>query len=242
MAGNVTTSPTVVTITVDTQAPATPVILSMTDDVGSIKSDLFTNQSTDDTLPKLNGTGVAGSTVTLYDGTTPIGSVLVPADGNWSIQVTQPLSEGPHTLTAVATDAAGNASTPASFALTIDTTPPAAPIIVAGEGLIGGATLPTANGGSTKSTTPVLSGTGEPGATITVADNGTTLGRTTVQPDGTWTFTPPNALPEGPHKFTATATDAAGNTGIPSASFTLTVDNTPPCSLARLSLPTMWLR
>lgn len=152
MAGNVTTSPTVVTITVDTQAPATPVILSMTDDVGSIKSDLLTNQSTDDTLPKLNGTGVAGSTVTLYDGTTPVGSVLVPADGNWSIQVTQPLSEGPHTLTAVATDAAGNASTPASFALTIDTTPPAAPIIVAGEGLIGGATLP-ANGGSTKSTT-----------------------------------------------------------------------------------------
>ena len=38
----------------------------------------------------------------------------------------------------------------------------------------------------------------------------------------------PDALPEGPHKFTATATDAAGNTGIPSASFTLTVDNTPP--------------
>ena len=228
MAGNVTTSPTVVTITVDTQAPAAPVILSMTDNVGSIQSELPTNQRTDDTLPKLNGTGVAGSTVTLYDGTTPIGSVLVPADGNWSIQVTQPLSEGPHTLTAVATDAAGNASTPASFALTTDTTPPAAPIIVAGEGLIGGATLPLANGGSTKSTTPVLSGTGEPGATITVADNGTTLGRTTVQPDGTWTFTPPNALPEGPHKFTATATDAAGNTGIPSASFTLTVDNTPP--------------
>ncbi|MGC6094786.1 BapA/Bap/LapF family large adhesin [Citrobacter portucalensis] len=228
MAGNVTTSPTVVTITVDTQAPAAPVILSMTDNVGSIQSDLPTNQRTDDTLPKLNGTGAAGSTVTLYDGTTPVGSVLVPADGNWSIQVTQPLSEGPHTLTAVATDAAGNASTPASFALTIDTTPPAAPIIVAGEGLIGGATLPLANGGSTKSTTPVLSGTGEPGATITVADNGTTLGRTTVQPDGTWTFTPPNALPEGPHKFTATATDAAGNTGIPSASFTLTVDNTPP--------------
>ncbi|MCX9017762.1 Ig-like domain-containing protein, partial [Citrobacter portucalensis] len=232
MAGNVTTSPTVVTITVDTQAPAAPVILSMTDNVGSIQSDLPTNQRTDDTLPKLNGTGAAGSTVTLYDGTTPVGSVLVPADGNWSIQVTQPLSEGPHTLTAVATDAAGNASTPASFALTIDTTPPAAPIIVAGEGLIGGATLPLANGGSTKSTTPVLSGTGEPGATITVADNGTTLGRTTVQPDGTWTFTPPNALPEGPHKFTATATDVAGNTGIPSASFTLTVDNTPPAQPA----------
>ncbi|WP_213133516.1 BapA/Bap/LapF family large adhesin [Citrobacter sp. FP75] len=228
MAGNVTTSPIVVSITVDTQAPAAPVIVSMTDDVGSIQSDLPTNKSTDDTLPKLNGTGVAGSTVTLYDGTTPVGSMVVPAGGNWSIQLTQPLSEGPHTLTAVATDAAGNASTPGSFTLTIDTTPPVAPVIVAGEGLIGSSTLPLANGGSTKSTTPVLSGTGEPGATITVADNGTTIGSTTVQPDGSWTFTPTNALPEGPHKFTATATDSAGNTGIPSAGFTLTVDNTPP--------------
>ena len=124
--------------------------------------------------------------------------MLVPADGNWSIQVTQPLSEGPHTLTAVATDAAGNASTPASFALTIDTTPPAAPIIVAGEGLIGGATLGKRR--QYEKYHPVLSGTGEPGATITVADNGTTL----VAPPSSLTvhghLRHRNALPEGPHK------------------------------------------
>ncbi|HCW0181164.1 TPA: BapA prefix-like domain-containing protein [Citrobacter freundii] len=228
MAGNVTTSPIVVSVTVDTQAPAAPVIVSMTDDVGSIQSDLPTNKSTDDTLPKLNGTGVAGSTVTLYDGTTPVGSVVVPPGGNWSIQLTQPLSEGPHTLTAVATDAAGNASAPGSFTLTIDTTPPAAPVITVGEGIVGNTTVALANGGSTKSTTPALSGTGEPGVTITIFDNNASIGIATVQPNGTWTFTPDPVLIEGPHKFTATATDAAGNTGIPSASFTLTVDNTPP--------------
>jgi len=227
-AGNVTTSPTVVSVTVDTQPPGDPVILAVTDDVGNAPIDLPTGSRSNDTLPVLKGTGTAGSTVTIYDGATPIGSTTVLPGGTWSIQLSQPLSEGLHNLSAIGTDVAGNASNAGSFTLTIDTTPPAAPVIVAGEGLIGSATLPLANGGSTKSTTPVLSGTGEPGATITVADNGTTLGNTIVQPNGTWTFTPPNALPEGPHQFTATATDVAGNTGIPSASFTLTVDNTPP--------------
>lgn len=227
-AGNVTTSPTVVSVTVDTQPPGDPVILAVTDDVGNAPIDLPTGSRSNDTLPVLKGTGTAGSTVTIYDGATPIGSTTVLPGGTWSIQLSQPLSEGLHNLSAIGTDVAGNASNAGSFTLTIDTTPPAAPVIVAGEGLIGSSTLPLANGGSTKSTTPVLSGTGEPGATITIADNGTTLGNTIVQPDGTWTFTPPNALPEGPHQFTATATDVAGNTGIPSASFTLTVDNTPP--------------
>ncbi|SQA82286.1 large repetitive protein [Citrobacter freundii] len=101
-------------------------------------------------------------------------------------------------------------------------------MIIAGEGLVGSATVALANGGSTKSTAPALSGTGEPGATITIFDNNVSIGTATVQPNGTWTFTPDPVLIEGPHKFTATATDAAGNTGIPSASFTLTVDNTPP--------------
>ena len=227
-AGNVVTSPVTVTITVDTQPPGAPVISAATDDVGNAPTDLPSGSRSNDTLPLLKGTGTVDSVITIYDGATPIGTATVVAGGTWSFQVSQPLSEGPHALSAIATDVAGNASNAGNFTLTIDTTPPAAPVIIAGEGLVGSATVSLANGGSTKSTTPVLSGTGEPGATISVADNGTTIGSTTVQPDGSWTFTPPNTLPEGPHKFTATATDIAGNTGIPSAGFTLTVDNTPP--------------
>lgn len=126
------------------------------------------------------------------------------------------------------TDTADNASTPAGFALTTDTTPSTTPITVAGEGLIGDVTLPSADGGSAKSTTPVPPGTGEPGTTITVAGNGTMLGRTTVQPDGTWAFTPPNAPLRGLHRSITTATDVAGDTGIPPASLTLMVDSTSP--------------
>ncbi|ATF48494.1 large repetitive protein [Citrobacter werkmanii] len=225
-AGNVVTAPPVI-ITVDTKAPDAPIISSATDDVGSLQSDLANGGRSDDTLPLLKGTGVADSTITIYDGATPIGTATVTPEGSWSFQVTQPLSEGPHALSAIATDKAGNASSVGNFTLTIDTTPPAAPVITSAEGLIGSETKPLANGGSTKSDNPKLSGTGEPGATITVFDNDVRLGTATVQPNGTWTFTP-TLLTDGPHKFTVTATDVAGNTGIPSAGFTLTVDNLPP--------------
>lgn len=225
-AGNVVTAPPVI-ITVDIQAPATPFIVSATDDVGNLPTDLSTGSRSNDTLPLLKGTGVADSTITIYDGATPIGTATVTPGGSWSFQVTQPLSEGSHTLSAIATDAAGNASGAGNFTLTIDTTPPAAPVITTAEGLIGSETKPLANGGSTKSDNPKLSGTGEPGATITVFDNDVRLGTVIVQPNGTWTYTP-TLLTDGPHKFTATATDVAGNTGIPSAGFTLTVDNLAP--------------
>ncbi|MBN4857998.1 Ig-like domain-containing protein [Citrobacter portucalensis] len=226
-AGNVITSPTVVSVTVDTQPPGDPVILAATDDVGNAPIDLPTGSRSNDTLPELKGTGTDGSKITLYDGTTPIGSTTVLPGGTWSIQLDQPLSEGSHNLSAIATDVAGNASNAGTFTLTIDTTPPAAPVISSAEGLIGTNLQTLSNGSSTKSLNPELSGTGEPGAKITIYDNGGSIGTVTVQPDGTWTFTP-TSLADGPHKFTATATDVAGNTGIPSASFTLTVDNTPP--------------
>ncbi|EKU32073.1 BapA/Bap/LapF family large adhesin, partial [Citrobacter sp. L17] len=227
-AGNVITSPIVVSVTVDTQAPGTPVILTATDDVGNAPTDLPTGSRSNDTLPLLKGTGTVDSTITIYDGATLIGTATVVSGGTWSFQITQPLSEGPHTLSAIATDAAGNASNAGNFTLTIDTTPPAAPVITTVEGLIGSTTQELTNGGSTKSLAPTLSGTGEAGATITIFDNNASIGTTIVQPNGTWTFTPNPALADGPHKFTAAATDIAGNTGIPSAGFTLTIDNVAP--------------
>lgn len=230
-AGNVITSPTVVSVTVDTQPPGAPVILAATDDVGNAPFDLPTGSRSNDTLPELKGTGTDGSKITLYDGATPIGSTTVLPGGTWSIQLDQPLSEGTHNLSAIASDVAGNASNAGTFTLTIDTTPPAAPVISSAEGLIGTNLQTLSNGSSTKSLNPELSGTGEPGAKITIYDNGGSIGTVTVQPDGTWTFTP-TSLADGPHKFTATATDVAGNTGILSASFTLTVDNTPPAQPA----------
>ncbi|WP_321855077.1 Ig-like domain-containing protein, partial [Burkholderia cenocepacia] len=54
----------------DLTAPAAPIIGTVTDDVGSIVGLLTTGTTTDDTTPTLAGTAEAGSTVSVYDGTT----------------------------------------------------------------------------------------------------------------------------------------------------------------------------
>ena len=52
----------------------------------------------------------AGDTVTVYDGTTVIGTATVDGNGNWSMTVTTALADGKHVITATQTDAAGNVS------------------------------------------------------------------------------------------------------------------------------------
>jgi hypothetical protein len=49
----------------------------------------------------VKGTGDAGDTIRLYDGTTLVGTATVGADGTWSVTVN--LAVGSHTLTATQT-------------------------------------------------------------------------------------------------------------------------------------------
>jgi Bacterial Ig-like domain len=56
------------------------------------------------------GTGEAGDTVTLYDGTTPVGTALVETDGSWSITTASPLAVGAHSLRTSEVDGAGEKS------------------------------------------------------------------------------------------------------------------------------------
>ncbi|WP_366538978.1 Ig-like domain-containing protein, partial [Salmonella enterica] len=70
--------------------------------------------------------------------------------------------------------------------------------------------------------------TGEPGATITIFDNGTPLGTAQVSENGSWTFPVPRNLSEGSHNLTVSSTDPAGNTSAVSAPWTIVVDITPP--------------
>ncbi|MBX3656917.1 MAG: hypothetical protein KF740_00630 [Ramlibacter sp.] len=99
----------------DTTAPAAPSTpdLATASDSGSSSTDNITNVTT----PTITGTAEAGALVTLYDtdGTTVLGTATATG-GNWSI-VTTALGQGAHTLTAKATDAAGNTSVaPAGWA------------------------------------------------------------------------------------------------------------------------------
>ena len=82
-------------------------------------------------------------------------------------------------------------------------------------------TIPAA-GASVTSQTPAISGTGMPGAAVTVTDaSGTTIGTATVAADGTWTITPATPLPLG--RTTVTATQLInGITTTATVTFTIT--------------------
>ena len=111
------------TLTFDTLAPAAPSApdLAAASDTGVSSSDDITSNTT----PTITGTAEAGSTVMLYDtnGPTLLGAATADGSGNWSI-TSSALLPGAHTLTAKATDAAGNVSS-ASAGLTIQIAAPA---------------------------------------------------------------------------------------------------------------------
>ncbi|MBA7773087.1 MULTISPECIES: BapA/Bap/LapF family large adhesin [Enterobacter] len=213
----------------DTTAPDAATITSITDDIDPQTGTISNGGSTNDQRPQLTGTAEAGSTVTIYDGSIAIGSVVVASNGTWTFTPSVNLSESTHQITVQATDAAGN-SGPVSpvFTLTVDITPPDAPstiVLTDDTGQIRGTIT---SGVPTDASLPVLAGTGEPGGTITIYDNGVAIGTTTVQPNGTWSVTPDNPLPEGTHSITVSETDAAGNQSTTSQPITFTVDTTPP--------------
>ena len=103
----------------DQAAPAAPVApdLLAVSDSGVSDTDNITNVA----MPTFTGTAETGSMVTLFDGTTVIGTDVATA-GQWIITVQSALANGTHSMTATAADKAGNVSA-ASGALpvTVDT-------------------------------------------------------------------------------------------------------------------------
>ena len=115
--GGTTSSPSSpFSITLDTVAPAKPVIAFFSTDSGTV-GDGITN---DHTLA-LTGTAEANSKVSVYDGAMLLGTATTNASGAWSY-TTGTLLDATHSFSATATDAAGNAST-ASTALVVTVIP-----------------------------------------------------------------------------------------------------------------------
>uniref|UniRef100_UPI0025EDF065 Ig-like domain-containing protein n=1 Tax=uncultured Massilia sp. TaxID=169973 RepID=UPI0025EDF065 len=180
------------------------------------------------TTPQFTGTGTSGDTVTLYDtdGTTVLGSAVVNG-GKWSI-TSSTLDDGAHTLTVKQANVAGTssaASTAVTF--TIDTSVPAAPSTPAMTA--GTDTGLSSSDGVTSNTTPVFTGTGEIGATVTLYDtNGSTvLGNATVDGSGKWSITS-STLSQGMHQVTAKQVDAAGNASAAGGALFVEIDTTAP--------------
>ncbi|MDR0285690.1 MAG: Ig-like domain-containing protein, partial [Propionibacteriaceae bacterium] len=182
------------------------------------------------TIDQANAAGIAGGLATPVDPGTVVtvtyptasgatGTVTVPvaADGTWATPLPADAVSGP--VTAQATDPAGNVSLPADA--TLDATAPTAPVVTA-----------PVSGSLTNDATPTVTGTGEPGAVVTVTSgNSWTLCAATVAADGTWSCTVPAgaALADGPATLVVAQTDAAGNPS-PTTTVTTTVDTTPPAA------------
>ncbi|MEN4771444.1 Ig-like domain-containing protein, partial [Duffyella gerundensis] len=77
-------------------------------------TDLEAGATTGDRTPTLSGKAEAGSLVTIYDGTTAIGSVHANDSGEWTWTPARALSQKTYQFNVVAEDKAGNQSTPSS--------------------------------------------------------------------------------------------------------------------------------
>ena len=158
------------------------------------------------TLDMSEAVNVTGApTLSLNDGGT---ASYVSGSGSSTLVFSYTVGAGQNTaalavtgVTGTITDLAGNmlstASLPETFAgVIIDTTPPGTPVVASD----------TVNANNSVT----LSGTAEADSTVTLYDGVTTLGTTTANASGAWTYTT-GVLTYGLQSYTATATDAAGN-------------------------------
>jgi hypothetical protein len=201
--GSATTGPVTRSFTVDSLAPAAPVI----DPVSP----------TNDTTPSFGGTAEPGSTVNVTVDGAVVCTVVADGAGVWGCSSNTILSEDDHTISATATDAAGNvgpAAADQSFA--VDITKPGAPVV----------SIPV-DGSATNDSTPTFTGTAEADTLVTVRNGTTILCTVTADGSGAWSCPSGVVLAEDNYNLSATATDAAGNEST-DTTFALEVDLTKP--------------
>ncbi|MEQ8862048.1 MAG: Ig-like domain-containing protein, partial [Thalassobaculum sp.] len=220
-AGNAGPVSTALSITIDTTAPTTlgtPDLLAASD-TGASSTDNITSSTTQ----QLSGSATTGDIVSILVGGVTVNNVTA-AGGSWSY--THTLTAGTYSITTQATDTAGNAG-PASTALslTVDTTAPATagtPDLLAASD-----TGVSSTDNITSNNLPTFTGTSEASASVHILLGGTTVGTTTADGGGNWTYTFTTTLAAGANSITSVATDAAGNAGPASTALSVTVGNAP---------------
>jgi len=154
------------------------------------------------------GTAEAGSTVVVTWGEGNTQTTTADAEGNWSVTFASDKipADGATTISAVATDAAGNASDAGTVSVAVDATPPGAPSIgaVAGNDVVNSS---EAAAGVT------VSGTAEAGSSVAVTWGDGNTQTATADGDGNWSvaFASDKVPADGTTTISAVATDTAGN-------------------------------
>jgi hypothetical protein len=183
-------------------------------DTGASSTDNITSVDT------LTGTADAGALITFTVNGAVIGTTTADASGKFTF--TPSLADGTYTVVA-----SEKGSPSASLSFTLDTTPPAVT-----EQLV----ADTGSSSTDKITSnPALTGTGASGGSVTLTEGGKVLGTTTVNKNGTWSFSP-TGLAQGTHTIVVSQTDVAGNVG--TATLTFTLDSVAPSVTENLLIDT----
>ncbi|EPV2498541.1 Ig-like domain-containing protein [Enterobacter cloacae] len=246
-AGNVSDKSADFILTTDYTAPdeSKVTIDSVTDNVGNVQGIVADGGVLDDSRPVIRGSGAeAGNVITVYttdkDGNTKVlGTTKVDQNGKWELTPSESLyGDSINKLTVTETDSVGNVAKPADSYDVIMSDTPNAPAIVNVLDDTGTTVINLADNALTKDDTPTLKGTadGVAGDTITIYNGSQVVGKTTLNSDGTWSFTPSPALADGNYIFTVTNTNSAGQESDRSGSFTLTIDSTAPNPVSGLQV------
>ncbi|QCT21157.1 hypothetical protein FEM41_16625 [Jejubacter calystegiae] len=207
-----------------------PVIDAATDNAGTIVGEVYFGGASDDTTPTFHGSADANAVVRIYDGATLLGSVQANGSGAWSFTPLTPLSgDGTHNITVRASlGNSGQEATSDTFEYILDTRGPGSLAITGAYDDVGSVTGNVPDGGVTDDKLLKLSGTAEADSIVTIhlSVNGGEYSAnymTIADSNGYWTLTMgsnPYPSTQGTMVFTATATDAVGNTST-SASYTV---------------------
>ena len=239
-AGNAATTATQV-ITVDETSPTIAI-------TSPVAGDNIINKSEAAAGVAVSGTATAGSaavngqtaTITIVDSTSAVKDTYTATvtGGAWSVNVTaaqaQALADGSYSIKANLSDAAGNAATTATQAITVNETTPSIAITapVAGDNIINKA---EAAAGVTITGAAIAGSAAVDGQTATIAiiDSTNTVKDiyTATVTGGAWSVNvsaaQAQALADGSYSIKANVSDIVGNSAT-TASLTITVDETSP--------------
>jgi subtilisin-like proprotein convertase family protein len=190
---------------------------------------------TKDNPPAVTGTVVnesapseseTGTIVAVSVDGTQVGTAVVGSNNTFTYTLPAALSQGTHTISAIATDPVGNVSAQVSFILHIITSiaTPSAPVLA-----------PASDSGISNSDDltnvklPTFTGTASANDAITLFVNGTADGTATADSSGNYSITIPTALTtDGVYAITVSQTDIADNVSSVSPALSVTLDTTPP--------------
>ncbi|WP_299978761.1 Ig-like domain-containing protein [uncultured Pseudoteredinibacter sp.] len=186
--------------------------------LSSNNQSLSSGQSIDNGKVQLQGNAEANATVEIIDGNNVIATVTANENGNWSVELD--LSSGDHEISTKVTDIAGNTSAIENIA-TLEVLASQQAQTAANSRAFNPANnvpevvLPPGtrivDDGFRNDSTPIIQGTTEPGAEVTMTVQGQTYGPVTADSNGVWTIPVTVPLPEGESIFAAKASNNAGD-------------------------------